>query len=154
MRGRKPTPTTLKLLKGNPGHRPINDAEPKPAKAAKPPAPPRGMNHRAKTHWRKLAKQLHATGLLTVIDEDALARYCNLHVLLRDAQRTIEKQGFTTISDRGNEVQHPAVMVADKCISQLNRLAAEFGMTPSSRSRVVADDAPGKNKATGFQRVS
>lgn len=30
MRGRKPKPTHLKLLEGNPGHRPINGAEPKP----------------------------------------------------------------------------------------------------------------------------
>ena len=30
MRGRKPTPTTLKLLAGNPGRRPLNDAEPQP----------------------------------------------------------------------------------------------------------------------------
>jgi hypothetical protein len=30
MRGRKPTPTTLKLMAGNPGKRPLNRHEPKP----------------------------------------------------------------------------------------------------------------------------
>ena len=30
MRGRKPVPTALKKLRGNPGKRPLNDAEPKP----------------------------------------------------------------------------------------------------------------------------
>ena len=40
-RGRKPTPTAIKVLEGNPGKRPLNDREPKPAKkapAAKKPA--------------------------------------------------------------------------------------------------------------------
>ena len=31
-RGRKPTPTALKLLEGNPGKRKLNDREPKPEK--------------------------------------------------------------------------------------------------------------------------
>lgn len=35
MRGRKPKPTHLKLLEGNPGHRPINGAEPKPSLVTK-----------------------------------------------------------------------------------------------------------------------
>ena len=29
-RGRKPKPTALKLLEGNPGNRPLNIAEPRP----------------------------------------------------------------------------------------------------------------------------
>ncbi len=31
MRGRKPKPTAMKMLEGNPGRRPINGAEPKAA---------------------------------------------------------------------------------------------------------------------------
>ena len=30
MRGKKPKPTHLKLITGNPGKRPLNEAEPKP----------------------------------------------------------------------------------------------------------------------------
>ena len=33
-RGRKPKPTNLKVLEGNPGQRPLNDNEPKPGKKA------------------------------------------------------------------------------------------------------------------------
>ena len=40
MKGRKPTPTYLKLLKGNPGKRSLNKHEPKPALLNKPPEPP------------------------------------------------------------------------------------------------------------------
>ena len=37
-RGRKPTPTAIKELEGNPGKHKINEAEPKPEKKA-PPCP-------------------------------------------------------------------------------------------------------------------
>ena len=33
-RGRKPTPTAMKLLEGNPGKRKLNDKEPRPEKKA------------------------------------------------------------------------------------------------------------------------
>lgn len=33
-RGRKPTPTAIKVLEGNPGKRPLNANEPKPKKKA------------------------------------------------------------------------------------------------------------------------
>ena len=33
-RGRKPTPTALKVLEGNPGKRKLNDNEPRPDKKA------------------------------------------------------------------------------------------------------------------------
>ena len=33
-RGRKPKPTALKVLEGNPGKRPLNDREPVPPRAA------------------------------------------------------------------------------------------------------------------------
>ena len=39
MRGRRPKPTRLKLLTGNPGKRPLNDDEPQP-QAAIPECPP------------------------------------------------------------------------------------------------------------------
>ena len=44
-RGRKPKPTALKMLEGNPGGRPLNTKEPKPEKkrsrAPKPAAAPK-----------------------------------------------------------------------------------------------------------------
>ena len=49
-RGRKPKPTALKELEGNPGKRPLNDREPKPEKKA-PPCP-KWLNDDAKKEWR------------------------------------------------------------------------------------------------------
>ena len=45
-RGRKPTPTAIKELEGNPGKRPLNAKEPKPVKKA--PSCPKWLEPEAK----------------------------------------------------------------------------------------------------------
>ena len=62
-RGRKPTPTAIKMLEGNPGKRPLNTKEPKPAKKA--PSCPKWLEPEAKKEWRRLAKLMEQIGILT-----------------------------------------------------------------------------------------
>ena len=49
-RGRKPTPTAIKVLEGNPGKRPLNANEPKPKKKA--PRCPSWLEDEAKKNGR------------------------------------------------------------------------------------------------------
>lgn len=58
-RGRKPKPTAMKELEGNPGKHPLNTSEPKPNKKA--PACPKWLEPEAKKEWRRLAKQFGLT---------------------------------------------------------------------------------------------
>ena len=64
-RGRKPTPTAIKELEGNPGKRALNDREPKPQKKA--PACPKWLEDEAKKEWRRLAKQEWAFFILSFV---------------------------------------------------------------------------------------
>ena len=57
-RGRKPKPTALKELEGNPGGRPLNHNEPKPAKKA--PRCPSWLEDEAKKEWKRMGKVLEA----------------------------------------------------------------------------------------------
>ena len=68
-RGRKPKPTAMKELEGNPGKHPLNTSEPKPNKKA--PACPKWLEPEAKKEWRRLAKQMEAIGILTEVDHPA-----------------------------------------------------------------------------------
>lgn len=52
-RGRKPKPTALKVLEGNPGKRQLNVVEPKPRNKA--PKCPAWLDAEAKKEWRRLA---------------------------------------------------------------------------------------------------
>ncbi len=73
-RGRKPKPTAVKVLEGNPGKRSLNTGEPKPEKKA--PRCPAWLEDEAKKEWKRMAKQLEHLGILTEIDMAAFAGYC------------------------------------------------------------------------------
>jgi phage terminase small subunit len=66
MRGRKPTPTHLKLLHGNPGKRSINQNE--PAAKLRVPTCPSHLCPAAKAEWKRLASQLMILRILTDLD--------------------------------------------------------------------------------------
>ena len=57
MRGRKPTPTYLKLLKGNPGKRAIRPTV-EPPRPAVPPPPPDFLIGYAKEEWVRVSPEL------------------------------------------------------------------------------------------------
>ena len=60
-RGRKPKPTALKVLEGNPGKRPLNDREPVPPKGTlKCPA---WLLPEAKKEWKRLADHGRSHGV-------------------------------------------------------------------------------------------
>ena len=76
MRGRKPKPTTLKLLDGNPGKRTINDRE--PAALAGVPEPPGWLDDEARAEWFRMVKMLGDMRLLSPADHAMLEAYCTI----------------------------------------------------------------------------
>jgi len=74
-----------------------------------------------------------------VIDKDALAFYCVLWVRWVKAEKMVREKGEIIKTAAGNIIQNPYLSIANRALDQLNKLGAEFGMTPSSRSRVKTD---------------
>ncbi|MCH5332246.1 MAG: P27 family phage terminase small subunit, partial [Alistipes sp.] len=67
--------------------------------------------------------------------------YCREMGLYHDMMRDIEREGVTVdvVTKNGVVTQiNPKRKVAEGALSAAKALAAEFGMTPSSRSRVAA----------------
>lgn len=97
-RGRKPKPTALKILEGNPGKRPLNESEPKPEKKA--PKCPSWLEPEAKKEWRRMSKILQELGILTQIDASAFAGYCQAYARWKEAEEFLTKHGtiFKTLS--------------------------------------------------------
>jgi P27 family predicted phage terminase small subunit len=137
MRGRKPKPSRLRIVGGNAGRRPINTREPKPAIAA--PSAPAVLRGEARREWRRVVPMLEAMGVLAAIDRAALAAYCQSYGRWLDAERELRRAGLTFETDKGNHVQSPLVGIARRAMADVVRYSAEFGMTPSARSRVQAD---------------
>ena len=152
MRGRKPKPTIMKLISGNPGKRPLNENEPMPESSKDLPAPPKYLSELAAIHWDKMAAQLHPLGLLTNADLDALARYCELHARWLLAQAQLIDHGLLIKAQNGFPVQSPYIAISNKCIELMNRIGIEFGLTPSSRSRISAPKKEKASRVSGLAR--
>ena len=70
MRGRKPKPTRLKVITGNPGKRPLNLDEPMPEPIV-PDFPPE-LSPAAQIEWHRLAGELGKLRVLTNLDRGRL----------------------------------------------------------------------------------
>ena len=136
MRGRRPKPTRMKLLTGNPGKRPLNADEPRPEPTV-PECPPE-LGPVARQEWDRLAGELGALKILTTLDRAALAAYCNAYGLWAEAIQAIQKYGTMVKSPSGYPIQSPYVSIANRQAEIMMRIASEFGFTPASRSRISA----------------
>ena len=141
MRGRKPLPSNVVRLRGNPGKRRLNEAEPRPFPRA--PTCPACLDGEARKEWQRLAPELGGLGLLTRLDRGMLAAYCQAHALWVEAVSSIARYGTMVKSPNGFPMQSPYVAVANKQVDIMVRIAAELGMTPSSRTRIrIGERAP------------
>lgn len=136
-RGRKPTPTAIKELEGNPGRRKLNYREPRPERKA-PPCP-KWLEPEAKKEWRRLAGKMELMGVLTEVDMTAFAGYCQAYARWKEAEEFISQHGTIVRTPSGYWQQVPQVSIAQTYLKVMQKLAEQFGLTPSSRSRIIAD---------------
>ena len=84
--------------------------------------------------------QLHALGLMATIDKAQLAIYCQAWKTWVEAQENVEKFGMIVISpNSGYQQQSPYLSIANQAMRMLQSALVEFGMSPSSRSRIHVD---------------
>jgi P27 family predicted phage terminase small subunit len=149
-RGPAPKPTTLKVLEGNPGKRPLNENEPKPVPSL--PEKPTWLKLRyytiedtkerdilkyANEFWDKNTSKLFDLGLLTEIDSESYAILCVCYGEWVSSQiKTIIEGETVTYEESGYTAQHPYALRADKAYKKYKDMAQEFGLTPSSRSGI------------------
>ena len=142
MAGRRPKPTELKMLEGNPGHRALNTEEPRPPKGI--PEMPKGMARVANREWKIITRELSVLGLLTVVDGKALGEYCKLMGLAetyyKEALRKpmVEEPQFDKAGMCVGEKlkANPATAAYLGCSKAAKAYLIEFGLTPASRTKL------------------
>jgi P27 family predicted phage terminase small subunit len=144
MRGRKPTPTALKLLHGNPGKRGLPKHEPKPPLVEGSLPAPRHLSRDAAAEWRRMLPLLRSMRVLTDADLVMVAALCSLVGDFAMAERHLRREGLVIVGRDGNEVRSPWLFVKTKAIEQIIRISTEFGLTPASRTRIVGSAAAPK----------
>ncbi|MHB1154861.1 MAG: phage terminase small subunit P27 family [Eubacteriales bacterium] len=133
-KGRKPKPTAIKILEGNPGKRPLNKKEPVPSKIA--PSCPDWLLPDAQDEWARLAPQLENLGLLTVADMTAFAGYCQAYARWKEAEEFISQHSTIFKTPSGYVQQVPQVSIAQQNLKIMQSFCSEFGLTPASRARL------------------
>lgn len=136
--GTKPKPTAIKLLEGNPGRRDLSQSPQPPGGDMRAPA---GMPLVARREWRRVVPILVRLGVASQVDRNALADYCLCVARLADAEADIEKRGLLVEGERG-QVKNPSCQLAREYRAAVVRWAVEFGLTPSSRSRLSVPEKP------------
>ena len=138
MAGRKPRPTKLKLMLGEPNKDRINDKEPEPT--AGRPQMPDNLDGLAEAAWVSLVDSLEDMGLLTVADSHLLELYAHTYSGYREAVSKQKEYGQVLLQD-GTAKRNPFMFEVHSHRNELLKILIEFGLTPSSRSRIVI---PGK----------
>lgn len=153
-RGRRPLPTNVHQLRGNPSHKPLAqllDDVVRPEVSV--PRAPAHFDDVALAEWRRITPHLRTLGLISQIDRAALTAYCDAWSeyvwacerikALNDQEPPKERTG-----ERGRVWDTPSgykqisvpIQIRNRAAEQLAKFLAEFGMSPAARSRVTASD--------------
>jgi len=88
--------------------------------------------------------------VLTEADRGAFVVLCETFALWRAANRKVLELGLVASTEKGDVVS-PYVRIVQTATTHLRALLAEFGLTPSSRSRVsTTPAAPVADKWAGL----
>ena len=145
--GPPPPPTDKLRLRGSwrANARP-GEPRPKPVRLRAP----SWLGKDAKTVFGAVVRQLVEAGLVTRLDENALARYADLFVQYRQASEFLAKYGavYAVPGRPGPDGKpgpspgfrtYPQASRALVLSGELLRMEDRFGLTPSARARLVVD---------------
>jgi len=151
-RGRKPIPEAAKRLAGNPGKRKIRPDLPAPP--GSPPMPKRLMvDPLAVDKWNELVPILLGIGTLTMADGEALATLCEVHSAAQACLLELRATGPVMHTDLGGVKPNPAGPLYRGLVSLQASLMGEFGLTPTSRTRLGGKEEKPTDEVEDFFRV-
>ena len=144
----RPLPTKLKIFKGTDKKIRLNENEPEPLSDNI--VMPEHLSKKAKKQWEKIVEQLTGAGIMTNLDQDALELYCEAYAKWADANDKLRTHGMVVKAPSGYPIPSPYLSIANKAFEQLRQMMIEFGMTPSSRTRIKAEPRKTENDFDGF----
>jgi P27 family predicted phage terminase small subunit len=140
MSGPVPTSPAIKVLEGNPSHRPLRAL----AVATGVPEKPSWLKGPAGLLWRRLVPELQHAGLVGKVDEIALVSLCQTwaQVLAADVE-------LADPAKRDDpRLQRRALQLRASLLPYLQ----QFGLTPASRARLAPPAPPHDDTMGGLLR--
>ena len=139
--GPRPLPTATKALNGTLRADRANPYEPTIAALTEIPKAPYYLKAIAKRFWTRTAGVLVEMGVLTEADLPGLEAYCSVYARWKDAEAHLGQAGLTTLGGQNGliVVPSPYLKIVEDNLKQMKGWMVEFGLTPSSRSRVKVE---------------
>lgn len=148
-RGPKPLPANVHALRGNASKKPIAQFLDGVHPGVQIPPCPTHLTPDARIEWKRVASELEALGLICQIDRAALAAYCSAWAEVVTCERKITalnakdadgSAGLVSITPSGYQQMSVWLQIRNRAYDRMMKFASEFGMSPSSRSRVTASE--------------
>ena len=155
MSGPAPQPTALKKLKGT--HRPSRDAANQMSlpKIESIEAAPSDLPVRARVEWYRVVNSLTPLGVLTVADLSLLKSYCQHVATMELAAEKLKEEGHVVDvmgAFGAKATKNPWVTIYNEASDRAAKLGQQFGLTPSSRTRISAP-APKEKEEDPWQNL-
>jgi len=154
-RGPAPTPTRLKVLRGETRPSRLNHAAPEPRGGR--PRQPADLSPAASAVWRRVLREMGATGVISAVDADILRAYCEAVSRYAYAAAALEQVGplITAAGSgarRGELVKNPLHQVVRDNALLVRALARELGLTPAARVGLTGHHEPEADPFDAFLR--
>lgn len=148
-RGPKPLPANVHMLHGNASKLPMSQLLDGVHPEVEIPKCPAHLQAEAKREWKRVADYLEELGLISQIDRAALAAYCAAWAEVVHCEKKISElnaadengeAGYITDTPSGYKQMSVWLQIRNRAYDRMMKFAAEFGMSPSSRTRVTPSD--------------
>lgn len=152
----------MKVLKGN--FRPTRDLSDSVNPEVAIPTPPKYLSPEARKIWKRDGEQLRAVGLISRLDTEQFATYCQAAAQLALIERSLAARmamlsargedparAFISTTPNGYEVQSVHVNLLNNLRDQVKKFGDAFGLSPSARARVAASNNLAQQELPGFE---
>jgi P27 family predicted phage terminase small subunit len=127
----------------------MNRREPDPKSEI--PSCPKHIQGESRREWKRITKELRALGLLTRVDRAAIAAYCDAYGRWTEAASKLSEKGLLVKAPSGYPILNPYLSIINSALDQMRKFLTEFGMTPSSRTRInIAKKSEDEEDAARF----
>ncbi|CAM2175567.1 phage terminase small subunit P27 family [Burkholderia metallica] len=169
-RGPQAQPNVLKLMRGNPGKRPLNLADGVHPEVAVPDMPPH-LNREARKEWKRITVELEKLGLISRLDRAALTLYCQAWGRLVELETAFERRkevldlsglgataAYVDTAPSGYRSNAVEINMINALQEQVHKFLQSFGLSPASRSRVTPSNnqmqLPGMEEPAGWGKFA
>lgn len=144
-RGRRKTSQEVLRIQGSFLKHPERENKLAPVANGKEPDMPSYFNEDEKQKWAELLEDMRGNGIVSSDLREIMIAYCSAYGGWMKSRRMVERLGvvLVTKTDSGTDVKrNPFSVELHKYRDEMNRLLPELGLTPSARSKMVANLPP------------